>query len=83
MPSEDGQGVMSPYPVTIFLSRLNVNKCNVCERDPATRVTVNDDLAGVSPCPICDECFRLLHGDVESAKAAGIEIIPILEELET
>lgn len=28
------------------------------------------------------ECFRMLHGDVEKAKDKGIEIIGILEELE-
>jgi len=76
-PSSD----LTPYPVTTFLSRLNVNKCNVCERDPATRVTVNDVLAGISPCPICDVCFTMLHGDLDGARNAGIEVIPIIEDL--
>ena len=69
------------YPITSFLSRLNVNKCAVCERDPATRVNVNDELAGQTPCPICDLCFEMLHVDEEGARANGVEVIHILEVL--
>jgi hypothetical protein len=67
---------VSPYPISTFLSRLNVNKCAICEKDPATRVTINDELAGVTPCHMCDACFEHLHGTDEAALAAGVSIVP-------
>jgi hypothetical protein len=67
---------VSPYPITTFLSRLNVSKCNVCERDPATKVTVEDELSGMTPCPICDVCLNYLHGSEEQALQNGVQIVP-------
>lgn len=77
-PTFDGKDV---YPITTFLSKLPATKCNVCDRDPATRITLHDELAGVSPCYICDFCFKCFHEDEDGARENGVEIIPCVLQL--
>lgn len=64
------------YPITTWLSRLPVFKCFICEKDPATRITLHDELAGVSPCYLCNVCFECLHNDEASALENGVQVIP-------
>lgn len=63
----------APYPVTTFLSRLTAAKCRLCDRDPGSIVTIDDELAGETPALMCAKCFELLHGD-----GTDVEWIPKL-----
>ncbi|CAH7669942.1 snRNA-activating protein of 50kDa MW C terminal-domain-containing protein [Phakopsora pachyrhizi] len=53
---------INPYPITTFLSRLNSLKCRVCDRDPASLITLEDEMVSESPCYLCLTCFKILHG---------------------
>lgn len=64
------------YPVTTYLSRLQSPKCTICEKDPASRITLHDELSGVSPCYICNICFDCFHRNEEEARANGVVVIP-------
>ena len=63
----------APYPVTTFLSRLTAAKCRLCDRDPGSIVTIDDELAGETPALMCARCFELLHGD-----GSDVEWVPKL-----
>lgn len=72
----------SPYPLSTFLSRQQtMTKCRLCDRDPASLVTIDDELAGESPAWLCRGCFECLHGGEEEAQGKGIRIVPLLMEL--
>ncbi|KAL8279181.1 hypothetical protein RQP46_008437 [Phenoliferia psychrophenolica] len=53
----------APYPITTFLSRGSDAKCRLCDRDPGSVVTLDDELAGETPALLCATCFEYLHGD--------------------
>lgn len=53
----------APYPITTFLARLVAAKCRICDRDPGSIVTIDDELAGETPALMCVKCFEYLHGD--------------------
>lgn len=67
-----------PYPLTTFLSRLIALKCRICDRDPGSIVTIDDELAGESPSLMCVTCFEMLHGDNEDGH---VTVIPTLPEM--
>jgi hypothetical protein len=68
------------YPATTFLSRVPIPKCRVCDRDPVTVVTLDDELGGEAPCLMCDACFAYIHGTRAAAAAAGVRVVPMLQE---
>lgn len=69
-----------PYPITSFLSRSRdaEAKCRLCDRDPGSIITLEDELAGESPALLCATCFEMLHGDNEDGH---VIVIPNLWEL--
>jgi snRNA-activating protein complex (SNAPc), subunit 3 len=68
------------YPATTFLSRVPIPKCRVCDRDPVTVLTLDDELGGEAPCLMCDACFGYIHGSWAAAVAAGVRVVPMLQE---
>jgi hypothetical protein len=68
------------HPATTFLSRVPIPKCRVCDRDPVTVVTLDDEMGGEAPCLMCDACFGFIHGSREAAASAGVRVIPMLQE---
>lgn len=66
-----------PYPITTFLSRLTAPaKCKICDRDPGTIITIDDELAGESPCLMCTICFEMMHGANEDGHVEVISFLP-------
>lgn len=56
------------YPLTIYQAKVRVEKCSVCKIYRATKVTVDDKLAGENPCYFCDYCYSLLHSEDSCAE---------------
>ncbi|KAK4054246.1 hypothetical protein OIV83_001272 [Microbotryomycetes sp. JL201] len=69
----------APYPISVFSSRSNfeedVPTCTICSAAKAVLVTIDDELAGESPAPLCRKCFDFLHGheqdEIEEASEIG------------
>lgn len=67
------------YPISTFVSRMPssrvlLNKCRICDRDPGSIITVDDEMAGETPAFMCQPCFNLLHPD---PVADGVKVLPM------
>ncbi|KMT14965.1 hypothetical protein BVRB_3g064730 isoform A [Beta vulgaris subsp. vulgaris] len=49
------------YPLIVYQLKKILKKCSVCRIYKATKVTLDDKLAGENPCYFCDNCYYLLH----------------------
>ncbi|KAH9620754.1 hypothetical protein KSS87_005779 [Heliosperma pusillum] len=49
------------YPLLVYQLKRILKKCQVCNIYKATKVTLDDKLAGENPCYFCDTCYFLLH----------------------
>uniref|UniRef100_A0A803L1G7 snRNA-activating protein complex subunit n=1 Tax=Chenopodium quinoa TaxID=63459 RepID=A0A803L1G7_CHEQI len=49
------------YPLLVYQLKSVLKKCSVCRIYKATKVTLDDKLAGENPCYFCDNCYYLLH----------------------
>ena len=49
------------YPLLVHQLKKILKKCTVCRIYKATKVTLDDKLAGENPCYFCDNCYYLLH----------------------
>ncbi|KAL2895646.1 snRNA-activating protein complex subunit [Bienertia sinuspersici] len=49
------------YPLLVYQQKTVLKKCSVCRIYKATKVTLDDKLAGENPCYFCDNCYYLLH----------------------
>ncbi|XP_021723001.1 snRNA-activating protein complex subunit [Chenopodium quinoa] len=49
------------YPLLVYQLKTVLKKCSVCRIYKATKVTLDDKLAGENPCYFCDNCYYLLH----------------------
>lgn len=49
------------YPLVVYQPKAILKKCSVCHIYKATKVTLDDKLAGENPCYFCDNCYYLLH----------------------
>ncbi|KAK9671364.1 hypothetical protein RND81_12G025000 [Saponaria officinalis] len=49
------------YPLLVHQAKSVLKKCYVCNVYKATKVTLDDKLAGENPCYFCDTCYFLLH----------------------
>ncbi|KAF9395628.1 small nuclear RNA activating complex, polypeptide 3 [Mortierella sp. AD011] len=52
------------YPKAIFKSKPVRHKCRMCNINQAFYVTVDDRLAGETPCYFCKPCYHAFHYDV-------------------
>lgn len=55
------------YPLLVYQSKMVLKKCSVCRIYKATKVTLDDKLAGENPCYFCDNCYYLLHYSAEGS----------------
>ncbi|KAK3818653.1 MAG: snRNA-activating protein of 50kDa MW C terminal-domain-containing protein [Benniella sp.] len=53
------------YPFQTFQERTPKRRCQMCNANLASYVTVNDRLAGHSPCYFCEDCYVAFHYNVE------------------
>ncbi|KAI8359344.1 snRNA-activating protein of 50kDa MW C terminal-domain-containing protein [Mortierella sp. GBAus27b] len=51
------------YPLQTFQERTRKRACQMCNGRRASFVTVNDRLAGQSPCYFCEDCYIAFHYD--------------------
>ncbi|KAL9232715.1 hypothetical protein vseg_007792 [Gypsophila vaccaria] len=49
------------YPLLVHQPKSVLKKCYVCNVYKATKVTLDDKMAGENPCYFCDTCYFLLH----------------------
>ncbi|KAF9115094.1 small nuclear RNA activating complex, polypeptide 3 [Mortierella sp. AM989] len=53
------------YPKPIFKSKKIRHKCRMCNANQAFYVTLDDRLAGETPCYFCKQCYDAFHYDVD------------------
>jgi snRNA-activating protein complex subunit 3 len=53
------------YPKAIFQRKTSKHKCRMCNFNAAHFITVDDRLAGETPCYFCEECYYDFHYDHE------------------
>ncbi|KAF9123021.1 small nuclear RNA activating complex, polypeptide 3 [Mortierella sp. 14UC] len=52
------------YPLQVFKGKTTSHMCHMCKINKAFYVTVDDRLAGKTPCYFCEQCYDSFHYDV-------------------
>ncbi|KAG0030919.1 small nuclear RNA activating complex, polypeptide 3 [Podila clonocystis] len=53
------------YPKLMFKSKPSTHMCKMCLVNRAQFVTIDDRLAGESPCYFCQQCYYAFHYDIK------------------
>ncbi|KAG0272933.1 small nuclear RNA activating complex, polypeptide 3 [Linnemannia exigua] len=53
------------YPLQIFKGKSTSHMCRMCKINKAFYVTVDDRLAGETPCYFCEQCYDRFHYDLD------------------
>ncbi|KAI1315222.1 small nuclear RNA activating complex, polypeptide 3 [Mortierella claussenii] len=53
------------YPKAVFKAKTERHKCRMCNINQAYYVTIDDRLAGETPCYFCRSCYDAFHYDVD------------------
>ncbi|KAG0375585.1 small nuclear RNA activating complex, polypeptide 3 [Mortierella sp. AD032] len=53
------------YPLQVFKDKPTSHMCRMCRINKAYYVTVDDRLAGETPCYFCEQCYDRFHYDVD------------------
>ncbi|KAG0217126.1 hypothetical protein BGX33_011329 [Mortierella sp. NVP41] len=53
------------YPLMVFKSKTTSHMCRMCNINKAYYVTVDDRLAGETPCYFCEQCYDSFHYDAD------------------
>lgn len=53
------------YPLQVFKGKTTSHVCRMCKINKAFYVTVDDRLAGETPCYFCEQCYDSFHYDVD------------------
>lgn len=54
-------GTVTAFPKTVFRKYTHRFKCRMCKSHTATVMTVDDILAGETPCFFCESCYVAFH----------------------
>jgi snRNA-activating protein complex subunit 3 len=61
---------ISSYPFSLRTPNESINKCCLCNKKIGTIETVGDELADDEPAYWCQDCFEMLHYDVDKKPVA-------------
>ncbi|KAF9550288.1 small nuclear RNA activating complex, polypeptide 3 [Mortierella hygrophila] len=53
------------YPLQVYKGKTTSHMCRMCKINKAFYVTVDDRLAGETPCYFCEQCYDSFHYDVD------------------
>ncbi|KAF9193886.1 small nuclear RNA activating complex, polypeptide 3 [Haplosporangium sp. Z 767] len=53
------------YPRTLYRTKKTHHLCRMCNSSPAYYITVDDRLAGETPCYFCEQCYNGFHYDAD------------------
>ncbi|KNA06379.1 hypothetical protein SOVF_181460 isoform A [Spinacia oleracea] len=70
------------YPLLVYQLKTVLKKCSVCRIYKATKVTLDDKLAGENPCYFCDNCYYLLHYSAEGTLLYGYDSFEVHDYLQ-
>ncbi|KAG0278779.1 small nuclear RNA activating complex, polypeptide 3 [Linnemannia gamsii] len=51
------------YPLQVYKGKTTSHMCRMCNINKAFYVTVDDRLAGETPCYFCEQCYDIFHYD--------------------
>ena len=61
---------ISSYPFSLRSPKESLNKCCLCTEKIGTIETVGDELADDEPAFWCQDCFKMLHYDMDGVPVA-------------
>ncbi|KAG0253739.1 small nuclear RNA activating complex, polypeptide 3 [Mortierella polycephala] len=53
------------YPRILYRAKKTHHLCRMCNSNPAYYITVDDRLAGETPCYFCEQCYNGFHYDAD------------------